>query len=366
MKELLSTPHSPLPLLKETIKKIIILSSVLITCSNIIAIAQNNPLPITGEQGENQPKRLKINVTVTDPLDIKVREGQVIKKGEIVSDKTQQRKSLENQLYSTKASLKNIKESVILPPISPALVPPMQNLPPANFAEEETTVSSAQLEYQQTQRTLAIALENDPLIAIKGKIQRNQSKVEESKRQLSNQTEKSAIIATLPNLPKDVLTHEQEKIKSQLSTLTQEQSEYDMVQAELNQLKENRKLEIQSLQDKISTARAKLELANSKLIKSKSDRALTEYNHSITVTRRIEEANQAQIAYNRQMQEYNQQVRDKEFKLSQLQDIISNAEDKLKDIAVVKSPYSGTIKKIKTEKQNDNSILVTLTLSPSP
>lgn len=351
-------------IIPQIIKKIIILSTILWTSTSIIAIAQNN-LPITEEQGENQPKRLKIDVTVTDPLDIKVREGQVIKKGEIVSDKTGQRKSLENQLYTTKASLKNIKESVILPPISPVPIPPMQNLPPANFAEEETTVSSSQLEYQQTQRTLAIALENDPLIAIKGKIQRNQSKVEESKRELKNQAEKSAIIATLPNLPKDVLTHEEEKIKTKQSQLSQEQAEYDLVQAELNQLKENRKLEIQSLHDKVSTARAKLELSNSKLIKSKSDRALVEYEHSITVTRRIEEANQAQIAYNRQMQEYNQQIRDKEFKVSQLQDIIVNTEDKLKDIAVVKSPYSGLIKKIKTEKQTDNSILVTITLSPT-
>ncbi|WP_144439398.1 hypothetical protein [Geminocystis sp. NIES-3709] len=351
------------PFISSVFQKIIILSSILITSSTVIAIAQDNSPSIIVEEDENQPKRLKIDISVSDPLDIKVREGQVIKKGEVISDKTQQRKQLELQLKNTKLALANIKNSIILQPIEPQPVPPQQNLPSANFVEEETTVQSAELEYQQAQRTLSIALENDPLIAVKGKIQRNQSKVEQGKRELSNQIEKTGIIGNLKNLPPEVLTHEQQKIKQKESELTQQQAEYDLVQAELNQLKENRKLELQSLQDKVSTARAKLELSQAKLQKAKNDRALLEYNHSITVTRRIEEANQAQIAYNRQMQEYQQQVRDKEFKVTQLTDSIGNIEDKLKQIAVVTSPYSGTIRKIKYEKQVDNSIRVTITLS---
>lgn len=348
-------------MIKEVIKRVIILSTILISSSTIMAIAQNNPSPIIEE--ENQPKRLKIDVTVTDPEDIKVREGQVIRKGEVISDKTRQRKQLEYQLNSSKKALANIQQSIILEPIEPQPVPPQQNLPPANFVEEETAVQSAELEYQQAQRTLAIALENDPLIAVRGKIQRQQSKVEASKRELGNQVEKTGIISNLPNLPPEVKNHEQEKINSKQSELTQHQAELDLAVSELNQLKENRKLELQSLQDKVSTARAKMQLAQARLQKAKSDRSLLEYDHSITVTRRIEEANQAQIAYNRQMQEYQQQVRDKEFKITQLNDSIGNIEERLKQIAVVTSPYSGTIRKIKYEKQTDNSIAVTITLT---
>ena len=310
------------------------------------------------------PKRLKITVNISSPEDLLIKEGEIIKKGEIISDRTRIRKQLEAQLKQARLSLNNIKSSKILAPVEPAAVPPMQNLPPANFAQEESAVKSAELEYQQAQRTYALALENDPFISSKAKVSKAQSQVQQAMTDVQNQGQKTAAIAQIKNLPPEVLTHEKNELREKQTKLSEKQAEFSLTQAELSQLKENRKLELQNLADRVSSARASLELAQAKLITARSRRSLIEYNHTITATRRIEEANQAQIAYNRQQQEYQQQRRDKEFKLTQLTNRIAEIEDKIEDIATVQSPYSGQIKKIKYENQTDNTIKVEITLIP--
>ncbi|WPF87358.1 hypothetical protein WEU38_11095 [Cyanobacterium aponinum AL20118] len=356
------------------IKKTIILSSLCSLFTVPAILANNNKLesltpstniieePLTFD--DTQPKRLKITVNIYSPEDIQVKEGEIIKKGDIISDRTLLRKNLENQLRSTKLALNNIKSSKVLEPIRPIPTPPIQNLPPANFAQEEAQVETAELEYVQAQRAYALALENDPFISIKAKVNHQQTEVEEAIKEVQKQGQKTASIAMINNLPTEVIEHEKYKLGQKQSELSKQQANFDLTQAELKQVQENRIIELQNLQDKVNSARAKLELANAKLRKAKSDRSLLEYNHSINTTVRIEEANQAQIAYNRQQQEYQQQVRDKEYKVTQLTDNISNLEDKLSSIAVVKSPYSGQIKKIKYENQTDNTIKVEITLVP--
>ena len=100
-------------------------------------------------------------------------------------------------------------------------------------------------------------------------------------------------------------------------------------------------------------SRADLEVAQARLRQAKEDRETAEYGHRITLARRAEESNQAEIAI------ANQKL-DREFKLSQLQEQLSSTEEKLNGIAQVKSPYSGFIKRIKTERQANNTITVTL------
>jgi hypothetical protein len=361
-------------LVKEIIKK----SSILLGISSIFFIYQvnadnksiiqeNKSTPaetFIDATNKSTPKRLKITVSISSPEDLLIKEGEIIKKGEVISDRTQVRKQLQNQLAQASLSLKNIQSSKVLSPIEPAGVPPIQNLPPANFAEEESAVQSAELEYKQAQRTYALALENDPFISSKAKVSKSQSVVNQAINDVQNQGQKTAAIAQIKNLPPEVLTHERNKLEENQNKLSEKQAEFSLTQAELEQLKENRKLELQTLADRVSSARARLELAQSKLMKAKSDRQITEYNHSINTTRRIEEANQAQIAYNRQQQEYQQQARDKEFKVTSLTNNISEIKDKLNDLATVQSPYSGQIKKIKFENQTDNTIKVEITLVP--
>jgi hypothetical protein len=112
------------------------------------------------------------------------------------------------------------------------------------------------------------------------------------------------------------------------------------------------------MQNSVESARSELELVQARLRAAKEKRGREEYQHQIDVARRAEEANQAEIALS-------QQNLEREFKLSQLREQKARMEEKLEAIVVVRSPYSGIIKRIKTENQTNNTLKVTLSLIPT-
>jgi hypothetical protein len=105
----------------------------------------------------------------------------------------------------------------------------------------------------------------------------------------------------------------------------------------------------------VELARAELEVTQARLRSEKEARQQAEYDYQIALSRRAEEENQSAIALANQKLE-------REFKLSQLNEQLSSTEEKLNAIAQVRSPYSGIIKRIKTQKQADNTLTVSLTL----
>ena len=106
----------------------------------------------------------------------------------------------------------------------------------------------------------------------------------------------------------------------------------------------------------------------------KDQRAYTEYEASITAARQVEEQNQAAQLHSRTLTEALTQQRDRTYALAQLQGRISELDDKIKNLSVVTSPYTGVIRKIKILRQNDTQLSAELTLditasdalSPSP
>ncbi len=55
------------------------------------------PLPEPLQPNNAAPKRLKININITNPEDLKVKEGDLVKAGQILADKDRERKRLTGQ-----------------------------------------------------------------------------------------------------------------------------------------------------------------------------------------------------------------------------------------------------------------------------
>ena len=161
----------------------------------------------------------------------------------------------------------------------------------------------------------------------------------------------------LKGLPPEMLEHETEQLKKRQSEQETAQAEYEFNLAEYKQIESQRSQSIADLQSKVQLARADLEVAQARLRQAKEDREAAEYGHRITLARRAEESNQAAIAVANQKLE-------REFKLSQLNEQLSGTEEKLNAIAKVTAPYSGLIKRVKTQRQADNTITVLITLQP--
>jgi biotin carboxyl carrier protein len=305
------------------------------------------------------PNRLKINLTLGDPTELKVREGDTVNRGQVLSDKEAERSRLERDKRERLLAIANV-EGQLVPLLQPA--PALRELPPISYTVEETAIQLAEIKLAQAQRNLATAIEADPFISAKAKVERSLADVEAAHRAFELQQRKLDAVNGLRGLPPEMLTHETEKLRQARTTLEGKEAEYKFFQAEYFQVEADRRKELTDLQSKVAIARGELEQAQSRLRAAKENRELAEYNHRITISRRAEEENQVAINV------ANQKL-DREFKLAQLREQLSAVEEKLNGIVQVKSPYSGTIKRIKFDRQTDGKLAVTLyldTTGPSP
>ena len=94
-----------------------------------------------------------------------------------------------------------------------------------------------------------------------------------------------------------------------------------------------------------------------KLQTAKNGRQYQEYQASIDTARRVEEQNQARLNYQRQLSEYEQRPTDREFQTTQLQEKLNNVARAIATIAVIKSPYSGTVRRVSWLGQSSDGTL---------
>jgi biotin carboxyl carrier protein len=309
--------------------------------------------PASGNSGTLEtPKRLKINLSLNDPSELRVREGDSVARGQVLSDREAERNRLNRDKREKLLAIANVERQIV-PLLKPA--PQMRDLPPISYAVEETSIQLAELKLSQAQRNLSTAVEADPFITAKAKVDKSRADVEGAFRDYELQQRKLDAVNGLKGLPPEMLTHETEKLRQAKTILEGKEAELKFFQAEYNQVEADRRKELTDLQSKVSIARGELEQAQSRLRVAKEQREMAEYDQRITISRRIEEENQAAIAVS------NQKL-DREFKLAQLREQLSATEEKLNGIVQVKSPYSGNIRRIKFDKQTDGKLGVTLYL----
>ena len=321
-----------------------------------IAVTSQTPINSLSKNSiieANQPKRLKINLTINDPADLKIREGDRVTKGQILSDRDLERKRLTRERIGVLLTINKI-EKTPLPTLRVA--PELRELPRISYAIAETEIQQAELRFSQAQRNLQMALSYDPFITAKANVDKARTGIEQAANEFQLQQRKLDTVNGLKGLPPEMLEHETEKLRQKQSVQETAQAQFDFYTAEYRQIEAQRSQSIGDLQNKVQLSRADLEVAQARLRQAKEDREAAEYGHRITLARRAEESNQAEIAI------ANQKL-DREFKLSQLQEQLSSIEEKLNGIAQVKSPYNGVIKRIKTQRQADNTLTVTVTLT---
>ncbi len=304
---------------------------------------------------EQLPPRFNIELTVQDLNELRVREGQRLVAGQVISDRSLERQRLESEKRQTVKAIAKL-ESTPKPTLKLVIVP--KELPLASFAIEEAVIAQAELKFAQAQRNYNNALSFDPFIKGKANLDFARVEIEQAYRNVELQQRKIEAMRTIKGLPPEVLEHETEKLKLERSEWEKKQAQYDFRAAEYKQLQQMRQQEIAELQNKLEQARAEVELAQAKLRSAREQRRQLEYEHEINLARYNEQANQNALALS-------QQNLERDFKLSQFQERLAGIEQKIAQLAVVRSPYTGTVKRVKTVGQSDNTIRVILTLIPS-
>jgi biotin carboxyl carrier protein len=277
------------------------------------------PLSPTPEIRKNrlEPNNIKIELTLSNPQDLKVKPGDKVSAGQTLSNRADER----NRLQAKKKQLQLSIEKLHLPltPIpQPRPIPEITSLPPVSYAESEAAIKLHKQKLTKAEQ--AIALAQKKLDSI------NQLQASP----LSRGTEGDQKKGSTPNL-KLILEHEQANLKN-LETAKQE-------------------------------AQIQLEVAQSQLTTAKEQRAYIEYQRQLEQTRRAIALEQQHQAIQQTESERQVLLAEREYSIAQIETQIQEIDYQIEQLSTVKAPYEGTIKKVKWTGQSDHNLTVELTLA---
>ena len=305
-------------------KKLLILSLVLLSACQQetqrgALLAENKAMATEIIAAPQLPKTKlhKISLQVTEPNDLKVKAGSTIAAGQIIADQEGERDRLEAKKAELTLAIERLKNQLItkpqkpLEPLAPKPVPPLKQLGDISYQQYEAAVEKAKKELDRTQS------------------------------QLNLKQRQTDYIKGIEGIDPAIIEHE-------LVASTQ-------------------------LEAKVKDSSIEINLAEGKLITAKQERQQKEYQHSLDVAKRIEEANTAQsfyqrqvaenlIAYQRQSSDYEKEQRERDYRLTQTALQLSTIDDSISKLSVIRSPYEGTVRRVKFVGQVDNKLGVDITI----
>ncbi len=298
--------------------------------------APSTPLPEIPERRKNrlEPRNIKIELTLSNPQDLKVKPGEQIAAGQILSDRVSER----NRLQAKKKQLQLSLEKLHLPLTAipqPKPIPEIAQLPPVSYAETEA----------------AIKLKQQQLTEAETKLANQQAKINHIRQLLSKESELA--INNQPNISSLLPTLD--------SQLPNESSSSQQNRLEL--ILEHEQTNLKNLEAARQSAQIQLELAQSKLTTAQENRAYIEYQRKLEQTRRAIALEQQWLSIQQTESERSRLIAEREYSQAQIEAQIQEIDYQISRLSTVTAPYEGTIKKIKWTGQSDNTLTVELTLS---
>jgi len=298
-----------------------------------------SPVPIEvttqSQQVEPSPQKpierpLRLSVTVSDPENLKVKIGDVVKVGDVLVDKPQERSRLTIQKKMIILQIERLKEREIIPPRPLRKLLPFRHLPPANYAEELAGISHAKLRLQQAKiilkhRTPSLEKVDD-------------FAYQEAQTQAEQQLKLVQEMQTIQAQP-EVIQHE-------TLVMQKMQRQVTKAQADMAEVKDKQAQELEQLKLNVQLAESELEQKKAALAAAHSRRDTQEFAVSLEAGKRDQQEEQIAIEHEHQILLYNQQQREKSYQISELNIRAQQIDDKLADLPIVHSPKSGYIKRI--------------------
>lgn len=311
---------------------------------------------------QNRP--LRMSISVDNPSFLKVKLGQEIKKGDVISDNSTERDRLDKQKKSVTLQIDNLKSKSIPEPFKPTQQLGIKPLPPAIFSEESAAIAQGKMKLSQAG---AILEARSQLLQSDNPERRAEAENAEAGLQIASQKvqDQEQMILSMRDikLSTEILQHEEVELKKVQSLMDQANSAFDQAKAKLNASAIAQQQELQQLQINVRLAESELNVAESRYTASLSRRQLTEYDANLNEARRQQEQNQTQQEYSRQQQQYAQSVRDRDYQLAQLAISFTNIEDKLALIPMLRSPRNGYVRRIKPWVGVNGRYTTTVTIS---
>jgi len=259
----------------------------------------------------------RITLAVDKPDDLKVKQGSAVSEGQVIADQEDERDRLLQRKAELLLAVARLEKQLItepqrpLEPLKPKPVPALSGLGDVSYQQYEAAIEKAKKEVERA--TAELDLKNREIDFIKG----------------------------VEGIDPAIIEHE-------LAAVAQ-------------------------LKAKVKDAAIEVTLAEGKLLTAKQERQQREYQHSLDAARRIEEANTAQsfyqrqiaenlIAFQRQSADYEKELRERDYRTTQTKLQLSGIDDNISKLSTIRSPYSGTVKRVKFVNQTDNKLNIELSI----
>jgi multidrug efflux pump subunit AcrA (membrane-fusion protein) len=270
------------------------------------------PLPTTPETRKNrlEPNNIKIELTLSNPQDLKVKPGDKVSAGQTLSNRSSER----NRLQAKKKQLQLSIEKLNLPltPIpQPRPIPEINSLPPVSYAEEEAAIKLKQQKLKEAETAIAL---------------------------------------------------QQKKIDS-LTQLQASPSHWSKGGGDIKLILQHEQANLKNLETAKTDAQIQLEVQESQLTTAKEQRAYIEYQRQLEQTRRAIAISQQHQAREQTESERQVLLAEREYSIAQIETQIQEIDYQIEQLSTVKAPYEGTIKKIKWTGQSDHTLTAIVTLA---
>jgi hypothetical protein len=253
--------------------------------------------PTTPQAGR---RKFRMKLTLSEPGDLRIREGDKISAGQVIADRLKDRTRLEAQRAQVELSLKQLDAPIIEPvPLKP--VPPLATLPEPLYLPQWAAIDYERL------------------------------KVAEAEEVKVGQLRKVEALKAIDGLPPEIFDHEQEKTRDAEAAYSLQVSQLKKSEAELERAKNEQKQ------------------AEYKFRLEEGTRAVAIQTHE------LERSNQ--------LQRQREAVADRAYKKATLQQQLITIDNQIAQLSSVKSPYSAKVQRVKFSEQNDQNLIVDIVLA---
>ena len=331
-------------------------------------VAQQAPQVRADKTSAPSSKRLKIEIEVTSPGDLLVKEGQTVAANQPIADRQSERSTLAAQLQETKLAIEKLKAAPQVDQLPPAGTKALTAPPPQSaYTEERSQITAASAKLQDLERkyTLAQTAAKATLPETE-KVRGSRIAIVQAQEKINRQQQKIDALKTVEESDEAVKDHELTKLRELNRALIEAQTKLEQDLAAEGIAKATRSSQLADARFQITEAQRGLQLAKSRLVTAAEKHKQSEFDYQTKVAERDDRVQRTELERVKLQQTTQLQQHDRDYQLAQLTLKHNQIQKQLETIGVVRTPHQGTIRRVKLVSQHGHLLRYEVALVYTP
>jgi hypothetical protein len=311
---------------------------------------------------------LKIELDVSNPDDILVKEGQTVAANQLIAARQSERSTLTAQLQETNLSIEKLNAAPKVSQLPPAGVKTLNSLPPkTSYTEEQAQITAAAARVSDLQRKYALAQAGAEATLIETqKVRGSRIALKQAQEKIATHQQKIDALSTLDDIDEAVKEHEKVKLRELNRSLIEATTKLDQEIATENIAKATRTSHLADSQFEITGAQRELQLAKSRLATAIEKRKQLEFDYQVKGMEHTQQAQRIELERVKLQETSKLASHDREYQIAQLVLKKGQIQKQLSTIGAIRSPSQGTIRRVKLVAQHGSLLRYEVALVYTP